>query len=147
LFCFIVDSGRSPGKTGFCFFKLSLIVDTTHKGCLAEYRFALECLKRGFAVSMPLLASSVYDCLIEKNGVIKKIQVKSAMSKEVDNKGVHVKIRRNDKQYPATLVDYFAVWVEDYKGFFIFKNDEKIKVKRLNLSGVNKIYFNNFAFR
>jgi hypothetical protein len=117
-----------PGESRVLFFPLYLNVDANQKGCLAEYRFALECLKRGFSVSMPLLPSSSYD------------------SRSKDNKGVHIKIRRQEGDYPLKLVDYFAIWVNEFQGFFIFKNDGKLKVKRLNLSGANKIYFNNFAF-
>jgi hypothetical protein len=128
-----------PGESRVLFFPLYLNVDANQKGCLAEYRFALE-------VSMPLLPSSSYDCIVETNGVLYKIQVKSTNSRSKDNKGVHIKIRRQEGDYPLKLVDYFAIWVNEFQGFFIFKNDGKLKVKRLNLSGANKIYFNNFAF-
>ena len=46
------------------------------KGCFAEYHFATTAIKQGFNVSMPLLDSSMYDCILEKNGKLFKFQVK-----------------------------------------------------------------------
>ena len=47
--------------------------------------------------------------------------------------------------YSEQDVDYFAVWVDLYKGFFIFKNIGQQSI-RLNLDNDNSKYFNNFAF-
>ena len=46
------------------------------KGCYAEYLFATTAIEKGFNVSMPLLDASKYDCILEKEGKMFKIQIK-----------------------------------------------------------------------
>ena len=46
------------------------------KGCFAEYHFAATAITHGYNVSIPLLGASYYDCILEKNGKLFKIQIK-----------------------------------------------------------------------
>ena len=105
------------------------------KGCFAEYHFATTAIKQGFNVSMPLLDSSMYDCILEKSGKLFKFQVKYL--------GANLK-RTGHASYDRDFVDYFALWSEEYNGFFIIKNIGQ-KTLRLSLHNQYKENFNNFA--
>jgi hypothetical protein len=62
-------------------------VDSNTRGCYAEYKFATMAMEYNMRVSMPLLDSSPYDCIVElPNGKLKKIQIKSTA------KGEHPKL-------------------------------------------------------
>ena len=122
-------------------------MDNNQRGCLAEYTFATECIKRGYAVSFPLIDSSPYDCIVDTGDRLIKIQVKST-NKGFDgyHKSIHARIANAKADYTLDKVDYFAVWVDCYEGFFVFKNKGNMKAIRLSIHGKNKIFFNNFAF-
>jgi len=118
-------------------------VDNNTRGCIAEYSFGVECLKRGIIVSFPILDSCVYDCIADTGKNIYRIQIKSTGKKMEKNRST---IQANwHVIYSEQDVDYFAVWVDLYKGFFIFKNIGQQSI-RLNLDNDNSKYFNNFAF-
>lgn len=122
-------------------------MDNNQRGCLAEYTFATECLKRGYSVSFPLIDSSVYDCIVDTGERLIKVQVKSTnKTPDGDHNTVHCRIANAKADYTLNNVDYFAVWVEYFAGFFIFKNKGEMKAIRLSKVGKYKDYFNNFAF-
>ena len=52
-------------------------MDSNAIGCIAEYKFGIECLKRDIKVSYPLIHTSVYDCLADTGNNIYRIQIKS----------------------------------------------------------------------
>ena len=92
------------------------MMDINHRGCLAEYSFASECMKRGIEVSFPLLHTSTYDCIVDYKGQLLKIQVKSTGKvPRVNRSTVHVTFHGH---YPVEKVDYFAIYVDLYEGFF-----------------------------
>ncbi len=116
-------------------------------GCFAEYRFAICAMEQGFNVSMPLLDSSKYDAIVEKDGVLRKIQVKSiseARTNKLDRDDVQCVFRTDGKGYCVKLVDYFAIYVERDRGFYIIKNKGQNSI-RLSTKGIYKDNFNNFA--
>ena len=120
------------------------MINTNQKGCLAEYSFAAECMKRGIEVSFPLLDASVYDCIIDYKGQLLKIQVKSTGKVPQKNRStVHVTFHGH---YPIDKVDYFAIYVDLYEGFFIFPNNGKQSAVRLSRDNINGKYYNNFTF-
>lgn len=124
-------------------------MDNNKRGCLAEYRFAVECLKRGYEISMPLLDASIYDCIVDVNGDLKKVQIKSTTKKPERSecrRSVHVRLANNKQAYDLGSVDYFAVYVYEFDGFFIFKNTGAMQSVRLSPQGKYSDYFNNFAF-
>ena len=52
--------------------------------------------------------------------------------------------RTGTPSYDSDYVDYFALWSEEYNGFFILKNEGQ-KSLRLSLHNKYKENFNNFA--
>lgn len=126
------------------FFYNFIFVDSNTKGCIAEYNFGIECLKRGIIVSFPILDSCVYDCIADTGNTIYKIQIKSTGKVVEKNRST---IQANwHTTYSISDVDYFAVWVEMYNGFFIFRNIGQQSI-RLSLNNENSKYFNNFGFK
>lgn len=122
-------------------------MDNNLRGCLAEYSFAVECLKRGYNISFPLLDSCVYDCIVDTGKKLFKVQVKST-TKTPDTYHTTVACRISNAKVSYTLdrVDYFAVWVDYFDGFFIFKNLGNMRSIRLSKKGKHKNKFNNFVF-
>ena len=122
-------------------------MNINQKGCFAEYKFATMAMERGFNVSMPLLDASTYDCILEKDGVLFKVQIKYVSAKRIkDTKYDNVKvilIQGNSSPYPKHLCDYFAVWLDEGNGFFIVPNTEQTSL-RLSLTNKYSSNFNNF---
>jgi len=119
-------------------------MDLNSIGCIAEYQFAVEAMKRGFFVSFPLLDASPYDCIIDNGKDLKKIQIKS-VTKDKEIIRCFIK-KKNNITYSKKEVDYFAIYVQHHNGFYIFKNNGKIKSLSLGKNIDTKIYFNNFVF-
>lgn len=119
-------------------------MDNNASGCFAEYLFATECLKHDVIVSFPVLDSCVYDCIADTGDNVYKIQVKYTGKSFLK----HRKTIQCNWHSPYSLndVDYFAVYVEMYQGFFIFPNNGKRKCIRVSLDNVNSKFFNNFGF-
>lgn len=123
--------------------------NSNYTGCYAEQYFSAECLKRNIPVCFPVMDSSPYDCIIDKDGELLKIQIKSCTktpsSESPNNIGVPltngVKIH-----YTFENVDYYAIWSEFYDGFFIFPNTGNMQGVRITLTGERKIWFNNYDF-
>ena len=119
-------------------------MDSNAKGCIAEYRFGIECLKRDIKVSYPLVHTSFYDCIADTGESMYRIQIKSTTQGfQKHRKTVHIQWKHN---YEKIDVDYFAIWVEKFDGFFIFKNDGKRISVRLSLTNDYSKFFNNFEF-
>jgi len=121
-------------------------MDSTVLGCLAEYLFCVECLKRDINVSMPLSPGSVYDVVVESKGVLLKVQVKSHQTGLHDNKNP-VKVNFTAKRkYTTDDVDFFAIYVKKFNGFFIFRNNGERRSIRLSPTNEHSRFFNNFEF-
>lgn len=121
-------------------------MDTNRLGCVAEYRFAVMAMQNGFNLSFPLMHSSPYDCVTEKDGVFKKIQIKSSLKKPEGNRSaVHIVLNNAKSKYTKDRVDYFAIWLEHFNGFFILKNTGNMQSIRLSIKGKYSKNFNNFA--
>ena len=120
-------------------------MDNNIRGCYAEYLFGTECLKHNIIVSFPLLDSSPYDCIVDTPNGLYKIQVKSSWQSEAKNR--HTVSVNWNKKYSLNDVDFFAIWVEKFNGYFIFKNDGKRKAVRLSLTNAYSKFFNNFDFK
>lgn len=120
-------------------------MNQNQKGCFAEHMFAVMAMKNDFNVSMPLLDSSAYDCIIEKNNVLFKIQIKYLGLHRVEKqKSMQCVLKRDFGCYSLKDVDFFAIWYEKGNGFFIIKNKEQRSI-RVSLEGKYKKNFNNFA--
>lgn len=123
-------------------------MNNNQRGCFSEYLFATECIKRGYQVSMPLSPASIYDCIVDNGVDLFKIQIKSTIrTPEKENlTTIHVPLQNNKRIYDKGNVDYFAVYVTLYDGFFIFKNFGNMQSVRLSLVGKYSKNFNNFVF-
>jgi hypothetical protein len=120
-------------------------VDRNQLGCLAEYKFSVKAIEEGFNVSMPLLDSSPYDCIIERDLKLYKIQIKNVSPERKFNRdSIHLVLRRTTDFYTKEEVDYFAVYIMVYEGFFIIPNYQQRSI-RLSIDGKYKDNFNNFA--
>ena len=120
-------------------------MDRNQLGCLAEYKFSVKAIENGFNVSMPLLDSSPYDCILERDLKLYKIQVKNVSAKRKFNgNNIHLVLRRSTDFYTKAEVDYFAIYFTVLDGFFIIPN-YKQKSIRLSINGKYKDNFNNFA--
>jgi len=123
-------------------------LNNNQRGCFSEYLFATECIKRGYQISMPLCPASIYDCIVDNGVDLFKIQIKSTIrTPEKENlTTIHVPLQNNKRIYDKGSVDYFAVYVTLYDGFFIFKNNGNMQSVRLSLVGKYSKNFNNFVF-
>lgn len=120
-------------------------MDRNQLGCLAEYKFCTRAIENGFNVSMPLLDSSPYDCIIERNLKLYKIQVKNVSAdRKFNRNNIHLVLRRSTDFYTKEEVDYFAIYFTVYDGFFIIPNYQQRSI-RLSIDGKYKDNFNNFA--
>tara|TARA_A100001015_G_C14821246_1_gene644779 strand:- start:342 stop:713 length:372 start_codon:yes stop_codon:yes gene_type:complete len=120
-------------------------VEINHLGCFAEYLFCAECTKRGYTVSMPILDSSIYDCIVDTGYDLFKVQIKSSEKTPRDNENsVNIPLDNSKSKYTKDKVQYFAVYSGFYKGFFVFPNLGNMKSFRASRKGKNKVYYNNF---
>jgi hypothetical protein len=120
-------------------------MDINIVGCTAEYRFAVLAMENGLRVSMPLVDSSPYDAIVETPNGLRKIQIKSTAQKIIRNR-VSLTIKRTGDPYSLADVDYFAVWVDAFKGFYIIPNNGTQRKFCFSING--KKYsknFNNFG--
>ena len=123
-------------------------MDNNQRGCLAEYQFATECMKRDYQISMPLMDSSLYDCIVDTGERLLRIQIKSSTKTPENDRlnNVHIPLQNNKRNYSKEKIDYFAVWSDFFDGWFIFKNTGEMQSIRVSITGKNKKYFNNFEF-
>jgi hypothetical protein len=114
-------------------------------GCLAEYKFCVAAMSKGFKISMPLLDSSPYDCILESDFKLYKIQIKHVGLNRFKGRhnSIQVSLRRTNDFYTQAEVDYFAIYFEERNGFFIIRNYQQKSI-RINSEGKYKNNFNNF---
>ena len=80
---------------------------------------------------MPLIDSSLYDCIVDTGERLLRVQIKSS-SKTPENerrKNVHIPLQNNKRNYTKEKIDYFAVWCDFFDGWFIFKNNGAKNIK------------------
>lgn len=123
-------------------------MNDNQKGCYAEYVFCTVAMKNNFNVSMPLLGASHYDCIIEKNGKLFKIQIKFISKDRIKSNynkySEQCVLRAKGRFYNKQDVDFFALYHQQLDGFFIIPNIEQ-KTIRIRANGPYKENFNNFA--
>jgi len=100
-------------------------------------------MENGLLVCFPLLHSSPYDCIVDSPNGLFKVQIKGINENNRTRNRIQL-VCRNQNKYEKKDVDFFAVYSAERQGFFIFKNDGKIKSFTLGLEKYSK-YFNNFA--
>ena len=106
-------------------------------------------MKRDYQVSMPLIDSSLYDCIVDTGDRLLRVQIKSSTKNPTNDRqnSINIPIQNNKRSYTKEKIDYFAVYCDFFDGWFIFKNTGKMQSIRVSLTGKNKKYFNNFAFK
>lgn len=122
-------------------------LDNNLVGCLAEYIFATRAMAKGFKISMPLLDSSTYDCILDNGAALLKIQIKSLSmhrKKRPNRNGYKVNLRNGLNYYTRHEVDFFAIYLSKDDGFFIIPNYEQMSFV-LNRVGKYQDNFNNFG--
>jgi hypothetical protein len=96
------------------------MIDKEHiKGAVSEYRAAQYYLEQGYQVYWPAVQQGVVDFVVEKSGVLKRVQVKTATM----NKCKHLRYlqcrttrgRVNTKVYEQGMYDVLFIVYEDQK--------------------------------
>lgn len=113
----------------------------TQVGDITEQRFILYCMERNIPISKPLNNNLPYDCIIELNGKLLKIQVKTGYNSDSKNCFMF-NTRSTSKNYSeiATknyngLIDGFITWYRDIPNNFFYIPIEK------STSGSMKMYY------
>jgi len=105
-------------------------MDTKLRGDIAEYAVILYALKKSWGVSKPIGDRLPYDLIIDVNGKLAKVQVKSAWLDKIKNNFV-VDVRRTKtnrrkmvrSNYQVTDFDFAIAFVEELNVFYIFPSD------------------------
>ena len=104
--------------------------NTKLKGDIAEQAFVLQSLKNGWGVSIPVGDRLSYDLILDVNGTLIKIQVKSAWydatrkNYVVDNRRTKTN-RRNMIRSPYNVsdFDFAALYIDDLDVFYIMPSE------------------------
>lgn len=92
---------------------------TNQKGLITEMEVMLYFIKLGYAVSQPLNQDSRYDCILDVNGKLYKIQIKTSHLSTKSQNSIEFKTRSitttvghyKESTYDVDEIDYFAtVW-------------------------------------
>ena len=81
----------------------------------------LRFIEMGYNVSQPLNADSKYDCILDVNGQLLKIQIKTAHKHPKTKDSIEIKCRsitmtqnhRKQSNYTVSDIDYFATFWEN----------------------------------
>lgn len=105
-------------------------------GDIAELKFMVLMREMGYTVCKPMSHHSRYDFIIDMDGDMKRVQVKSTNYKTMtksDNAYVcHSYTQRKKRRYSASEIDFIAVFVHDYCAWYMIPmsdiNSENIKL-------------------
>jgi uncharacterized protein YneR len=95
---------------------------TKRKGEMAELIFVIKAASLGFAVSKPYGDSEAYDLVIEEDGRLLRIQVKSAFTTVRWGYSIAVarqRPRRRAVRYSAREIDFIAAYVVPHDAWYI----------------------------
>lgn len=91
----------------------------TQIGDITEQRFILYCMEKNIPISKPLNNNLPYDCIIDLNGKLLKIQVKTGYNSSGENCFMF-NTRSTSKNYSEVttknydgLIDGFVTWYKD----------------------------------
>lgn len=95
---------------------------TKRKGEIAELIFVIKASSMGFAVSKPYGDSEAYDLVIEDDGKLLRIQVKSAFT--TSRWGYSVAVARNRlgrraERYSAEEIDFVVAYIVPHDAWYI----------------------------
>jgi hypothetical protein len=105
------------------------------KGVIAELIFVVKAASMGFAVSKPYGDSEPYDVVVEANGRLLRIQVKSVFTTSRWGYSVSVARKRQQKhaQYSAQEIDFLAAYVVAHDAWYIIPVAEIASVTHIRL--------------
>ena len=106
------------------------------QGDLAELKFYLGAYERGLIVSKPFGDNSAYDFIVDNNGTLSRIQVKSSrrldLSKPTPRYAVHLCHGANNRgRYTKEMIDFIAAYIIPCDAWYILPIKE---VSQVNLS-------------
>ena len=105
-------------------------------GDIAELRFMVLMREMGYTVCKPMSHHSRYDFIIDMNGDMKRVQVKStnykAKTKSDDAYICHSYTQRKKMRYSVSEIDFMAVFINDYCAWYMIPIDD-IKSESLKL--------------
>ncbi len=94
------------------------------KGMMGELIFVVKSTSMGFAVSKPYSDTEAYDLVIEENGRLLRIQVKSVFT--TSRWGYSISVQRHSRghgrpviQYSAQEIDFIAAYVVPHDAWYI----------------------------
>jgi PD-(D/E)XK endonuclease len=106
------------------------------KGEMAELIFVVKATSMGFAVCKPYGNGEAYDLVVEANGRLLRIQVKSAFTSQrwgysvaVSRQGQH----RHTVQYTADEIDFVAAYVVPHDAWYIVPVGEIVSRAHIRL--------------
>ena len=113
----------------------------TQIGDITEQRYILYCMERNIPISKPLNNNLPYDSIIEINGKLLKVQVKTGYENDVEY-GFMFNTRSTSKNYTEItiknyigLIDGFITWYERIPDKFFY-----IPIEKATL-GCMKMYY------
>jgi PD-(D/E)XK endonuclease len=106
------------------------------KGMMAELIFVVKAASMGFAVSKPYGDSEPYDLIVEHNGRVFRIQVKSVFT--TSRWGYSVSVARNRQHkpivpYSAQEIDFLAAYVVAHDAWYIVPVAELANLSHIRL--------------
>lgn len=113
---------------------------TNQKGLITEVKVMLYFLEQGFIVSQPLNADSKYDCIVDINHKLYRIQTKTAHISSSATNAIEIKCRSvtttqnhmHENRYTKIDIDYFAtVWENEV---YLIPVEECSAAKTLHLN-------------
>jgi len=118
-------------------------MNTRNKGALAEYRFLSTAISLDLKVLTPAVDGYAYDCIIDNDTSLYKIQIKYA-SKDNRRKNVFsTMLQRRIKstnptyrKYKANEVDFYAIYIWYIDTFYIIPFEE-VTISSLSLDPKN----------
>lgn len=116
----------------------------TQVGDITEQRFILYCMERNIPISKPLNNNLPYDCIIEVNNRLLKIQVKTGYNNQSKDSFVF-NTRSTSKNYTECttkdyigLIDGFITWYKDLPNNFFY-----IPIDKASKSGMIMYFGDN----
>jgi hypothetical protein len=83
-------------------------------GVYAESVFVSECIRRNISVSLPYTHDSSYDAIVDVDGELHKVQIKSShIVKGMSSYRFYLRKSGIARAYVSSEVDYFALYGQD----------------------------------
>lgn len=123
---------------------------TNQKGLITEMKVMLYFIELGYNVSQPLNSDSKYDCILDKDNKLYRIQIKTSHLSTTTNNSIEFKCcsttttqnHRKQNGYTSDNIDFFAtVWENEV---YLISVNECSSAKTLHLS--KDIFRSNWSY-